>query len=41
MNKFQIAVDINTKAEKQMINQLPGLSGNLWQIKEKHLKDTA
>jgi hypothetical protein len=41
MNKFHIAVDLNTKAVEQMINQLSGLSGNLWQIKEKHLKDTA
>ena len=41
MNKFHIEVDLNTKAEEQMINQLSGLSGNLWQIKEKHLKDTA
>ena len=40
MNKFHIAVDLNTKAVEQMINQLSGLSGNLWQIKEKHLKDT-
>ena len=41
MNKFHIAVDLNTKAVEQMINQLSELSGNLWQIKEKHLKDTA
>ena len=41
MNKFHIAVDLNTKAVEQMINQLSGLFGNLWQIKEKHLKDTA
>ena len=41
MNKFHIAVDLNAKAVEQMINQLSGLSGNLWQIKEKHLKDTA
>ena len=41
MNKFYIAVDLNTKAVEQMINQLSRLSGNLWQIKEKHLKDTA
>ena len=41
MNKFHIAVDLNKKAVEQMINQLSGLSGNLWQIKEKHLKDTA
>ena len=26
---------------EQIINQLSGLSGILWQIKEKHLKDTA
>ena len=41
MNKFHIAVDLNTKAVEQKINQLSGLSENLWQIKEKHLKDTA
>ena len=41
MNKFHIAVDLNIKVVEQMINQLSGLSGNLWQIKEKHLKDTA
>ena len=41
MNKFHIAVDLNTKAVELMINQLSGLSGNLWQIEEKHLKDTA
>ena len=41
MNKFHIAVDLNIKAVEQMINQLSELSGNLWHIKEKHLKDTA
>ena len=41
MNKFHIAVDLNTKAVEQMIDQLLRLSGNLWQLKEKHLKDTA
>ena len=41
MNKFHIAVDLYTKAVERMINRLSGLSGNLWQIEEKHLKDTA
>ena len=37
MNKFHIAVDLNTKAVEQIINQLSGLSGNLWQIKDMEL----
>ena len=41
MNKFHIAVDLNTKAVEQMIIQLSALSGDLWQIKEKYLKNTA
>ena len=41
MNKFHIAVDLKTIAVEQTINQLSGLSGNLWRIKEKYLKDTA
>ena len=41
INRLSTAGDLNTNAIEQMINQLSGLSGNLWQIKEKHLKDTA
>jgi hypothetical protein len=41
INRLSTAVDLNTKAVEQMINQLSGLSGNLLQIKEKLLKDTA
>ena len=41
INRLSAAVDLNTNAVEQMINQLSGLSRNLWQIKEKHLKDTA
>ena len=41
INRLSTAVDLNKKPVEQMINQLSGVSGNLWQIKEKHLKDTA
>ena len=41
MNKFHTAVDLKTIAVEQIIKHLSGLSGNLWRIKEKHLKDTA
>ncbi len=41
MNKFHIAVDLNTKAVEQIIIQFSGLSGDLCQIKEKHLKNIA
>ena len=40
MNKFTShSSRFKNNAVEQTINQLSGMSGNLWRIKEKHLKD--